>query len=141
MEEIAFMSQKLNAAQRNYSVTELECLAAVLGIKKFRAHVEGMPFKVVTDHASLKWLMSQKDLSGRLARWSLKLQAFDFSIEHRKGSANVVPDVLCMHADEIVTSTTISNSHADLMSSEFLSTEYVNLREHMSKITKIVYQT
>ena len=90
---------------RNYSVTELECLAAVLGIKKFRAYVEGMPFKVETDHASLKWLMSQKDLSGRLARWSLKLQAFDFSIEHRKGSANVVPDVLSrMHADEIVTS-------------------------------------
>lgn len=41
---IAYMSQKLNAAQRNYSVTELECLAAVLSIKKFRAYVEGLPF-------------------------------------------------------------------------------------------------
>ena len=87
------MSQKLNAAQRNYSVTELECLAAVLGIKKFSAY-NGLPFKEVTDHASLKWLMSQKDLSGRLARWSLKLQALDFLIEHRKGSANVAPGVL-----------------------------------------------
>lgn len=83
---IAFMSRKLNAAQRNYSVTELECMAAVLCVKQFRCYVEGMPFTIITDHASLKWLMSQKDLSGRLARSSLKLQTFDFNIEHRKGS-------------------------------------------------------
>lgn len=99
---IAFMSKKLNAAQRNYSVTELECLAAVLAIKKFRAYVEGMPFTVITDHSSLKWLMEQRDLSGRLARWSLKLQSFDFTIEHCKGSANAVPDALSrMYADAI----------------------------------------
>lgn len=91
---IAYFSNKLNSAQRNYSVTELECLAAVLSIKKFRAYIEGSRFKIITDHASLKWLMSQKDLSGRLARWSLKLQSFDFCIEHRKGKSNVVPDAL-----------------------------------------------
>lgn len=91
---IAYMSKKLNAAQRNYCVTEQECLAAILSLKKFRGYVEGMNFTIVTDHASLKWLMSQKDLTGRLARWSLSLQAFDFTIEHRKGSANVVPDAL-----------------------------------------------
>lgn len=65
---IAFMSKKLNSAQKNYSVTELECLAAVLSIQRFRSYFEGMPFTVITDHASLKWLMGQKDLSGRLAR-------------------------------------------------------------------------
>lgn len=48
----------------------------------------------MTDHASLKWLMGQKDLNGRLARWSLKLQGFNFFIGHRKGSANIVPDAL-----------------------------------------------
>lgn len=47
---------QLNSAQRNYTVTELECLT------------------VITDHASLKCLMQQKDLSGRLARWALKIQ-------------------------------------------------------------------
>lgn len=46
---IAFLSQKLNAAQRNYSVTELECLAAVLSVKKFRPYVEGQQCKIITD--------------------------------------------------------------------------------------------
>lgn len=91
---IAYFSHKLNRAQRNYSITELECLAAILSIQKFREYVEGHPFKVITDHASLQWLMRQNDLNGRLARWSLKLQGFDFSIQHRKGSLNTVPDTL-----------------------------------------------
>lgn len=91
---IAFVSQKLNPAQRKYSVTELECYAAVLAVKKFRSCIEGFEFTILTDNTSLKWLMDQKDLSGRLARWSLKLQAFKFHIEHRKGSQNCVPDAL-----------------------------------------------
>lgn len=80
---IAFFSQKLNSAQTNYSVTEKECLAAVLAVKRFRPYVELMPFTIITDHASLKWLMSLRDLNGRLARWALQLQIYDFKIEHK----------------------------------------------------------
>jgi len=87
---IGFFSQKLNLFQRNYSVTEKECYADVLAIKRFRPYIEMMTITLITDHPSLKWLMLLKDLSARLARWSLKLQAFDFEITHRKGSDNVV---------------------------------------------------
>lgn len=41
---IAYMSHKMTTAQRNYSVSEQECLAAVMAIKKFRAYVEGHEF-------------------------------------------------------------------------------------------------
>ncbi|XP_050746198.1 uncharacterized protein LOC122818936 [Drosophila biarmipes] len=51
--------------------------------------------------ASLKWLMTMKDLSGRFARWSLQLQGYDFSTEHRKGSENVVADTLSCIIEEI----------------------------------------
>lgn len=123
---IAFMSRKLNTAQKNYSVTELECLAAILSIQKFRCYVEGMKFTVITDHASLKWLMSQKDLTGRLARWSLSLQAFDFTIEHRKGSENIVADTLSrMQVEGLVIPV---GRPVDLGDPEFCSEDYNNLR-------------
>lgn len=126
---ISYFSQKLNKAQKNYSVTELECLAAVLSVKKFRPYVEGMSFTVITDHASLKWLMNQNDLNGRLARWSLKLQGYNFSIEHRKGKMMVVPDALSRaHADEI----DVSDNESfvlDMNSNSFQSEKYKQLHD------------
>lgn len=124
---ISYMSKKLNAAQRNYSVTELECLSAILSVKKFRGYVEGHPFKIITDHASLKWLMSQKDLAGRLARWSLKLQGFEFSIEHRKGKLNVVPDALSrVYMEEVAAYPCLM---VDLDSPHFDAEPYSKMRE------------
>lgn len=124
---IAYFSEKLNDCQQKYSVTEQECYAAVRAVSKFRHYIEGTAFTIITDHASLKWLMGLKDLSGRLARWSLKLQAFTFQIEHRKGSRNVVPDVLSrVHLEQI---SLRSNDliMVDLRSPEFQSKEYLDL--------------
>jgi len=98
---ITFFSAKMNKHQVNYWVTEKNCLAANLAIRKLRPYVEGMPFTCSTDHASLKWLMTMKDLSGRLARWSLQMQGYDFSIEHRKGSENVFADTLSRIIEEV----------------------------------------
>lgn len=113
-------------------VTELECMAAVVCIKKFRPYIEGLPFTVITDHSSLRWLMNQKDLNGRLARWSLKLQGFDFKIEHRKGSLNVVPDTLSrFDVDSLHMHQNLFD--IDLKSPEFHSEEYKALLETVSK--------
>lgn len=90
-----------------------------------------MPFKIVTDHASLKWLMGQKDLSGRLARWSLKLQGFDFEIEHRKGSANIVPDALSRAFVEELSTVVENDGNIDFSSTEFNSDRYNALKENV----------
>lgn len=45
--------------------------------------------------------MTIKNLSGRLARWSLQLQGYNFAIEHRKGSDNVVADMLSCSVEEV----------------------------------------
>ena len=51
-------------------------------------------FKIVTDHSSLRWLINLKDLDGKLARWAVKLQAYDFEIEHQPGSKHINADSL-----------------------------------------------
>lgn len=129
---IAFVSKKLNKAQQNYTVTEQECLAAIVCLKSFRAYVEGHEFTIVTDHASLKWLMSNNDLSSRLARWALSLQRFRFKIEHRKGSLNVVPDVLSRINDgEIASIEQRPNALINLNSEYLKSKDYLELIERI----------
>lgn len=91
---VAYFSAKLNEAQRNYFTTEKECLAVLESIKHFRPYIEGIRFTVYTDHAALQWLRNVKEPAGRLARWAIQLQQYDFVIIHRKGSEMVVPDAL-----------------------------------------------
>ena len=91
---IAYNGRGLNQAEQNYSTTEREALALVEGIKKFQPYLHNHKFTVVTDHSSLRWLMNVKDASGRLARWALLLQQYDFNIVHRPGRNHRIADCL-----------------------------------------------
>ena len=91
---IAYAGRDFNAAERNYSTTEREALAVIFGIKKFEPYLYGRKFVLHTDHHSLKWLMSISDPTGRLARWSLLVQQYDFDIKHRPGAAHANADAL-----------------------------------------------
>lgn len=92
---VAYMSKKLTDAQQKYHTTEKECLAVILAFENFRPWLDGCPnVTVITDHASLLWLKNLKDPSGRLARWSLRLQNYTFDMIHKKGTLHHVPDAL-----------------------------------------------
>lgn len=92
---IAYMSKSLSQQERNYSATEREALAVLSAIEHWRCYLEnGLKFIVYTDHSSLKWFFNLNNPTGRLARWGVRLSAYNFEIKHRKGSENVVPDSL-----------------------------------------------
>lgn len=91
---ICYLSRSLNRCEKNYSTTQKECLAVIWALEKLRPYLELVQFTVVTDHYSLLWLQSLKDLNGRLARWAVRLQQFDFKLVHRPGKEHVVPDAL-----------------------------------------------
>ena len=91
---IGYASRVVRDAEVNYNISELECLAVVWGVKHFRPYLFGRPFSVLTDHAALTWLMNFRDPTGRLARWALYLQQYNFSIGWRPGVKHVVADAL-----------------------------------------------
>ena len=90
----AYSSRLLKGAEVNYTITEKECLAVVFGIQKYRTYLYGTKFIIYTDHIALNWLMSIKDPAGRLCRWALLIQTYDFVIDYRKGSKHLNADTL-----------------------------------------------
>ena len=86
---INFGSRLLNSHEKNYSITELECLVVVWAIKTNRPYLAMEPFTVITDHQALTWLNTNKNLNSRLMRWSLLLQDYDFTIVYKQGKSNI----------------------------------------------------
>ncbi|PAA61768.1 hypothetical protein BOX15_Mlig029272g4 [Macrostomum lignano] len=92
---VAFASRTLNKAERNYSATDRELLALVWSLKHFRSYLCNVKhFTAFTDHQPLKGLLQTKEPEGRLARWLDTIQQFNFTLCHRPGLENVVPDML-----------------------------------------------
>ncbi len=79
---IEYASRTLTSAEKNYSATEKECLAVVWALDKFCMYLEGNKF---TDHKPLSYLMKLKEPKGKLARWRITLENYDFEIHHRAG--------------------------------------------------------
>ncbi|CEP06964.1 hypothetical protein [Parasitella parasitica] len=92
---LAFASRALTKHEKNYSIRELEALAIVFGVKKFRVYLERNQFLVSTDHSSLQWLLStNQDKQPRLWRWCIFLQSYDFVVKYVPGKYNLAPDAL-----------------------------------------------
>jgi hypothetical protein len=91
---VYFASRTLNDAERHYSTSERECLAVKWACGQFRSYLLGRPFEVLTDHAALKWLFTQKDPKSKFVRWILELQEYDMVIHTRPGVANGNADAM-----------------------------------------------
>lgn len=91
---LAFISRSLNAAEKNYSTTEKECLAIVWATNHFRNYLFGRKFTILSDHRPLVWLDSVIDPGARLLRWRLKLNNYDYEIRYMPGKLNYVADEL-----------------------------------------------
>ena len=95
MRTAAFTSRTLSKAQRNYGITQLELLAVVFGIDKFRYYLSGQEkFTVVTDHAAIGPPLRTRDPGGRLAQWIVRLGEYVFNVVYRPGRYNVLADAL-----------------------------------------------
>lgn len=86
MHPVYYTSRKTTPAERKYTSYELEVLAIIEALKKFRTYLLGIKFKVVTDCSAFQKTLSKKDLVTRVARWALLLEEYDLTVEHRSGA-------------------------------------------------------
>ena len=93
---VAFRSQSMIDAERNYEVYDKEMLGIIRALEDWRHYLKGLPqpFDIMTDHRNLQYWRTAQDLTRRQARWSLYLSRFDFQLLHKPGSANTQADPL-----------------------------------------------
>ena len=70
---IAYSSWTLNDQERKYSAYELEALAELFAVEKFRMYVEHVEFDLETDNQALSWCLARPHKTGRLGRQPLSL--------------------------------------------------------------------
>ena len=84
---ISYASRALTDHEKGCSTTQKEALAIVFATEHFRPYLLGKKFIVITDHSALRWLHLVEP-KGRLARWVMHLQEYEFDVVHRAGSEN-----------------------------------------------------
>ena len=98
---IAFYSQTLTDAERNYPIKDLEFSAIVYALLHWRPFLAGSPHDIIvhTDHANLTaWTQPQK-ISRRVARLVQALEEFPIKLKHISGKSNGRADALSRRAD------------------------------------------
>ncbi|CAG8628461.1 14032_t:CDS:2, partial [Ambispora leptoticha] len=96
---ISFDSRKLNEHELHYTVTEKECLAIVFGCHVNERYIGGTVFDVWVDHQALEWLFNKVELKGRLMRWILLLQSFEFRVRYKSGKKHCNADGMSRYPD------------------------------------------
>jgi hypothetical protein len=82
---VAYVSRKLNDAEKNYPTHDREFLAIVHVVKELRCYLHGSAFVVRTDHNPLRYLQTQPHLSKRQVRWLDALVEYDYTIKYLAG--------------------------------------------------------
>ena len=94
---VSYYSCSLSKEERNYSATELECKALHDSILHYSVYLKYIPhFEVFSDHNALRYMVNSDNATtnGRLMRYILALQEYNFAIFYRKGTENCDADAV-----------------------------------------------
>ncbi|KAA3468521.1 Transposon Ty3-I Gag-Pol polyprotein [Gossypium australe] len=91
---VAFFSRSLGIKHQALSIYDKEMLAVLLAVKKWHSYLVGRPVVIKIDHQSLKFLSEKKAITPYQQKWVSKMLGYDYSIVYRRGSQNIVADVL-----------------------------------------------
>ncbi|GFX57093.1 transposon Tf2-11 polyprotein [Trichonephila clavipes] len=119
---VHYFSKKTTPQEEKYSSYELEVLAVIESLKKFRNYLVGNKFKIVTDCSAFQKTMSKKQLTPKIARWALFLEDFNYEIIHRPGKQMGHVDCLSRYPVMTITYDEITTKLANCQRND----EYIN---------------
>lgn len=102
---IAYASRQHKSHEENYPTHDFELAAVVFTLKIWRHYLYGVQCKVYTDHKSLKYIFTQKELNMRQRRWLELIKDYDLVTQYHEGKANVVADTLSRKAKHSLNAT------------------------------------
>ena len=91
---VAYASKQLKPHEQNYPTHDLELAAVVFALKIWQHYLYREKCRIYTDHKSLKYFLTQKELNLRQRRWLELFKDYDCIIDYHPGKANVVANTL-----------------------------------------------
>ena len=91
---VTYASRQLKPHEQNYPTHDLELVVVVFALKIWQHYLYGEKCRIYTDHKSLKYLLTQKELNLRQRRWLEVFKDYDCIIDYHLGKTNVVADAL-----------------------------------------------
>ena len=90
---VAYGSRQLKNHKQNYPTHDMELAAVVFTLKIWRHYLYGEEFEVYSDHKSLKYIFTQRDLNMRQRKWMEFLEDYDFTLHYHPGNVNVLASI------------------------------------------------
>ena len=98
---IAYLSRLLKGAEKNYTITEREFLAAMWAMEKLEFYLIGKEFTLVTDHKALESIKTKATFgTPRIMRWLSRLERFNYKICYRQANNMEEPDMLSRNTQD-----------------------------------------
>ena len=72
----------------------MKLAAIVFALKAWRHYLYDEQFEVFSDHKSLKYIFTQRDLNMRQCRWMEYLEDYDFALHYHPDKENVLADAV-----------------------------------------------
>ena len=101
---VSYGSRQLKNHEQNYPTHDLELTTIVFALKIWRHYLYGEKFEVFSDHKSLKYIFTQRDLNIRQCKWMKYLEDYDFTFHYYPGKENVVADALSWKSQRVLAS-------------------------------------
>lgn len=139
LQPVSYFSRKTTVDERKLHSYELETLAVIASLNRFRVYLIGIPFKILTDCNALRSTLVKRDLIPRIARWWVQLQEYDCTIEYRPGARMAHADALSRNP----VSTEIDTQHVlDVLSIEESDQDWISTvqsaDEEVNKIRQVL---